>query len=271
MSNHSHAVLYVDKAQADSWTLDDIISRWHALFSGIALSHRYLHGDALCAAELKTLEEAAEIWRERLLSVRWFMRCLNEHIARQANAEDGCTGRFWEGRFKSQALLDEAALAACLAYVDLNPIRAGIAETPESSEYTSVQRRIKDLKRSVESDTSTAGDVSPSPDAALLPFAGHPRQDMPKGLPFKLGDYLDLVEWSGRIIRDDKRGYISAKTPALLTRLQIDPEAWRQLSTGFEREFSQLIGREASVQHACDLLGRHWAKGAARCRALFAP
>jgi hypothetical protein len=61
------------------------------------------------------------------------------------------------------------------------------------------------------------------------------------------------------------------KRPLALSRLQIDPEAWRQLSTGFEREFSQLIGREASVQHACDLLGRQWAKGAARCRALFAP
>ncbi len=99
MSNHTHAVLYVDQDRAESWTLDEVIERWHVLFSGIPLSQRYLQGVALCEAELRKLEEMVEMWRERLMSVSWFMRCLNEPIARLANAEDGCTGRFWEGRF----------------------------------------------------------------------------------------------------------------------------------------------------------------------------
>jgi hypothetical protein len=88
-----------------------------------------------------------------------------------ANEEDGCTGKFWESRFKSQALLDEKALAACLAYVDLNPVRAGIAETPEASEHTSIRRRIQQL-RTQENDL-------------LLPFVGNPREPMPEGLPFQ--------------------------------------------------------------------------------------
>jgi len=126
-----------------------VIERWHRLFRGSLLSQRYLRNEPLSKAELIVLNQQVELWRDRLMSISWFMRCLNETIARQANEEDNCSGRFWEGRFKSQALLDETALAACMAYVDLNPIRAGIEKTPEHSKHTSIKKRIKKAKTDI--------------------------------------------------------------------------------------------------------------------------
>jgi REP element-mobilizing transposase RayT len=272
MSNHTHVVLFVDREQAESWSVREVMERWHALFAGVVLSQRYLHGEPLSDAELRKTEEIAETWRERLMSVSWYMRCLNEHIARLANAEDGCTGRFWEGRFKSQAILDEAALAACLTYVDLNPVRAGMAETPEDSEFTSIHRRLDALHEARQTDTTRTAQTlteSQAQPSGLMPFVGNPRRDMPKGLPYRLSDYLELADWTGRTIRNDKRGAIPGDLPPILQRLHIEPQAWIQLATQFESDFSSLVGRAENVQQACATLGRRWARGAGRCRQLF--
>jgi hypothetical protein len=83
--------------------------------------------------------------RKRLSDISWWMRCRADPIARRANREDGVTGHFWEGRYKAQLLLDEASLLACATYVDLNPVRSAIAETPEESRFTGVYDRIQDL------------------------------------------------------------------------------------------------------------------------------
>ena len=261
MSNHTHLVLYVDAEQVQSWSIGEVIARWHALFSGTLFSQRFLRGETLAAVELKRLEVDVELWRERLTSISWFMRCLNEYIARLANEEDRCTGRFWEGRFKCQALLDEAALAACMAYVDLNPIRADMADSPEASDHTSIQRRIHAIQASDQ----------PAQPEALMPFVGNPRQEMPKGLAFRLMDYLELVDWTGRQLRDDKRGAISAALPPILQRLGINPDSWLSLTQQFESHFSTFAGRADDIRQACQSRGQSWAHGMGAARRLFAP
>jgi hypothetical protein len=106
-----------------------LVSRWQAV-------------TGLSEGELLMVKTVINRWLERLMDISWLMRSINEFIARKANKEDNCAGRFWNGRFKSQALLDENALITCMAYVDLNPIRAKIASSIERSEYTSVHGRI---------------------------------------------------------------------------------------------------------------------------------
>lgn len=263
MSNHYHVVLYVDKAKADNWRRDEVIQHWHQLFSGNLLSQRYLRGEKLAKAELKKLDESVAQWRERLMDISWFMRVLNESIARQANTEDNCTGRFWEGRFKSQALLDEAALAACMAYVDLNPIRANIAKTPETADHTSIKRRIEQALRVTQPHY-----INQQP-KSLLPFAGYPGENSPKGLPFRLNDYLELVDWTGRILRDDKRGAIPDVVPPILDRLNLDAKHWLYLAKHFESPFKGLVGSVYKLKQACQTLGYERTPGLRSCEKFF--
>lgn len=258
MSNHYHVVLHINSSDAGSWSDKEVCQRWHRLFKGSPLSLRYVRDEVLDRAEENALKVRIAIWRERLTDISWFMRLINEPIARAANAEDGCTGRFWEGRYTSQALLDEKALAACMAYVDLNPIRAKMADTPESSAHTSVQRRI--LARDVNPDAQPAD---------LMALVGNPREPMPEGLPFNLEDYLELVDWTGRILRDDKRGAIPANLPPILDRLAIEPKHFLYMSRHFESQFKGLVGSYYSMKKALSVFGYRRSPGLKHCQQVF--
>ncbi|TCS37695.1 transposase [Reinekea marinisedimentorum] len=249
MSNHYHVVLHINTQQAEQLSNKAVHARWQSLFKGNHLSARFLRDEPMTDAEMTVVNELTDTWRSRLMDISLFMRVLNEGIAREANTEDQCTGRFWEGRFKSQALLDEQALAACMAYVDLNPIRASMAETPEQSEFTSAQKRIQKTKT-----TPTNGTEAHQP-KTLFPFVGNPRQPMPEGLPFKLEDYLQLLDWTGRCLREDKRGAIPANLPPILKRLNIEPKNWLYSAQHFEKSFKGFAGKLDSLKQKLPDLG----------------
>ena len=142
LSNHIHVMLRTRPDVVKTWSDEDVASRWLRLFPGKRLEE-YL-GNPTQADIAKVLGDAKRLalLRTRLSDISWFMRALCEPIARQANQEDKCTGRFWEGRFKAQKIVDEAGLLACAMYVDLNPVRAALAATPEKSKFTSAYDRI---------------------------------------------------------------------------------------------------------------------------------
>jgi len=260
LSNHYHLILHVDKVKADCWSMDEVIERWYRLYNGTLLVDRYLKGEILSAAHLTAVVDVTNVWRKRLYDISWFMKCLNECIARQANKEDNCTGKFWEGRFKSQALLDEKALISCMAYVDLNPIRAGMSSSLEGSDYTSIQLRIKQFKsfqRHVKPNKPKEYSVPEQPRTLVPLVSTLDTHD----IPISLSDYLELVDWSGRHIAPKKTGHIDATEPKVLTSLGIEPEDWLEAVKNFRRHYGNFAGDEHRLRQYAHSHGQSWYKG----------
>jgi REP element-mobilizing transposase RayT len=259
LSNHYHVVFHVDADKAKCWTDRQVIEQWNRLYKGHLLADRYLAGEVVSKAEWTALSELIEEWRLRLYDISWFMRCMNEYLAQRANAEDQCKGRFWEGRFKSQALLDEGALLTCMSYVDLNPIRAGLAKTPESSDFTSIQERIE--THVMRQKPSKAGQETTHQSTKLHPFKQAKGNDQTKGIDFELNDYLRLVDWTGRAIREDKKGAIPADLSQILARIGLNPEAWLTSVSHYNRHYFSVLGAIDRIKAYARTQKKRWQRG----------
>ena len=245
MSNHVHVVVRFAPEAAAQWSASEVAERWAELF-GTRLP-KDASGRLVPAVLAGLIANPAWIAerRARLADVSWFMRALCESIARRANAEDECTGRFWEGRFTSVPLLDQASLLACMAYVDLNPIRAAIADRPESSVHTGAARRVLARQRYRVATRMVSRGATPDEAATRLRALGV--QAFPQtpedglwlcplarclaGEPLanrrlSVDDYLTLVDLTGRVLRAGKRGVIPAALPPMLERLNLPIESW---------------------------------------------
>jgi REP element-mobilizing transposase RayT len=254
MSNHHHLLLHVRRNDALSASAIDIVRRAHQVVAGNKITHKYADHQTIEPHERDQVDIFVDRWRKRLFDISWFMKSLNEGIARRANKEDDCTGHFWEARYKSQPLLDEKAILSCMAYIDLNPVRAAMADTPEHSDHTSIQLRIEQWKK--KTDTSNPEEpVEDCQSAVLMPLISNSRKDMPQGLAYNLSDYIELVDWTGRIIRQDKRGAIDDDLPPILQRLEFSSQQWVELTTRFEHRFKGLVGTIESLKSLCAKFG----------------
>ncbi len=233
LSNHVHLVLRVDGERAVAWSEDEVERRMEGLFPDAVAAARALPA----AARQKRIAD----WRRRLWSLSWYMRCLNEAIAPRANREDGCSGRFWEGRFKSQALLDEGGLRTCMAYVDLNPIRAGIATSLEGSDFTSIRQRLGAVARESKAERPAAAsrgpaetrgaDVAQALRAPLPSFADELdtdsywralRNDAPAThlcLPIERADYIELLRCTADLVHTAPDPPLPSKVDPILDAL----------------------------------------------------
>lgn len=263
MSNHYHIVLHVDRNRAQSLTDVGVVERWSRLFRVPLVVQRWQEGIAN-EAETEAALQVVACWRNRLTDVSWFMRCMNEYLARRANAEDECTGRFWQGRFHSQALLDEAGLLTAMAYVDLNPVRAGISDSPDEAEFTSIYTRIREMHRVASASKSSSRTRS----YRLLPFRDQAPENAP-AIPMSFHEYIALLDWSGRCKRKDGQGVIDNRAPPLLNRLSIDAEVWKQAMNVRGNVFGRAMGRLDRLRLHARALGQKRIKGITHAQRLY--
>jgi REP element-mobilizing transposase RayT len=284
MENHYHTILRTRPDILATWSDWDVAIRWLTLFP-----LKNAPGPP-ADEQIRALADRPKriaVLRKRLCSLSWFMGRLNEFIARAANKEDNVKGRFWESRFKCQNLLDDAAIAACMVYVDLNPIRAALAATPEESDFTSIQDRIRAWHKetitvgsvdqyfpsgSFDRDTQGLQDMADtsnaSPSCWLCPIQSDSQR---LGiLPMTATDYFDLVDKSGRILQSHKRGAINPDLAPILLRIGANPEAWIDTVSSFGSKFRLAAGLVSSLRSFADQLGRRWLTGVAAARASFA-
>ena len=306
MENHPHTILRTRLDVLASWSDHEVAAHWVEL---CPQKCRIKSKPIPLEEQIKALTDCPEriaVLRKRLCSLSWFMAKLNEFIARKANKEDKVKGRFWESRFKCQALLDEAAIAACMVYVDLNPIRAGVASTPEDSNFTSIQERIRawqketmapdaDSGKALQNcDSGHAVDNLPRPidvanisstmpgsisastsflydsdaaDSWLCPIQSNSSR---RGiLAMSAIDYFDLVDQSGRMIRSDKRGFIDVRLEPILNRIGAIPQKWVETVSHFGSAFWLAAGRLSNLREFADRLDKYWLRGLSTARSAF--
>jgi hypothetical protein len=251
--NHLHVLVRLDPEAAHAWSDEEVVRRWGRLFPPrdkarrpIAVSNEWVQG---------RLQDAAWVSRtqQRLQSLSWFMKCLKEPLSRLANRQEQTRGAFFEGRFKSIAILDEESLLATCAYIDLNPVAAGIAAVPEASAHTSIKQRVDHVEaqgRTEDLKAARQGSVAGSAAAAGLEEAlwlcpiedrrwlDSPREGMVEG--FSLGNYMLLVDFTGRLFREGKAA-LSRAVAEILDRLGCSAAQWQARLETLRR--GRLLGR----------------------------
>jgi hypothetical protein len=264
LHTHQHNILRTRPDIVAGWSRDEVADRWLTLAPPRVKS---AGADGMDSARrfLLSWPERIEELRMRLCDLSWFMKYHNEYISRAANAEDGAKGRFWESRYECHPLLDESAILACMVYVDLNPIRAGMAVTPEYSDFTGIQERIRRLQRRM----GPAGVPALLDDGSdyLCPVASNAQR---RGiLNMTETEYINMVDQMGRVMQQGKRGAIPSEMRPILERIGVKPDEWVDTVCSYESRFYQAVGTEPSLRNYADRIGNRWVHGIKSARKSF--
>ena len=232
MSNHYHIALQVSPKETLKFSDEEVARRWL-----IAYPPRSADLVELRVAAILEDPDRVNVLRERLGDLSWYMKCINNYIARKANVEDDCTGKFWESRFHSSRPIESLdALYACMAYIDLNPVSAGAADEPAAeSDHTSLSRRVDEARRDEDKYRSAMAPVS------MCLRSGRVHTEGGEPLPLTLGNYLSHVRWVAQCAslatEIPETNYLSA--PKAIR----DPPAFMVALRKFQRRWGRKQGR----------------------------
>ncbi|TQV73572.1 transposase [Aliikangiella marina] len=255
MHNHYHLVVYSDPLAPQKWTDEEVAERWLRLFPGKLDDPKFaLQRELKLRALIEDHSKLAE-YRIRLGSLSWLMRCINEPIAKRSNKEDFVKGHFWESRFKSQVLLDEAAALACMAYVDLNPVRAGITTNLENSEFTSIHKRLRSISQEKLNQSVAA-------------IAGKVRN---RTMTIPLKNYIELVDWTGKYIVHADKAKIPANISSTLEGLNLNKDSWLNELKCYRSNYYRAIGPIHLLLEYTNKIKQTWVKGISNIRSLYLP
>jgi len=259
MSNHYHIVLYLDPKAPERWTDEQVAERWLQVFPIRLDKPENAHLRAMKKRAIMDNSELLQEYRKRLGDLSWFMRRLNEPLAKMSNQEDYCTGRFWEGRYTSQALLDEAAVLSCMTYVDLNPVRAKITEKLEESNHTSIKKRLDNLQAKTNHQ---------SLDQAIEAMAGCVRE---RKLSITLREYTELTEWAGRSIIHPDKASIPRHLAPILDRLNLQSNHWLKLVENYGRHYNRVVGPIELIRQKAKQLNKRCLQGISSAKLFYLP
>jgi hypothetical protein len=264
MANHLHVIVRMRPEDVGAWTAVEVAQRWMSIYP-----RQYLSDGTplLPAPDVVNVKAQDVLWvaerRKRLADLGWLMKALKESIARRANREDGCTGAFWEGRFHSVPLLDQPALMACMAYVDLNPIRAKVCDQPERARYTSGQRRIHARQRHATARRLERRPAHAEDGLWLAPLARCIVGDALANRRWSVDEYLTVLDATGRLLASGKRGRIHPQVAPILARLDMQVEHWVATMAESRQMRGGAIGNARSRSREAERRGVRWVKN--RC------
>jgi REP element-mobilizing transposase RayT len=278
MDNHLHLILRNRPDLVQRWSKAKVLRRAMKLFAETFRRRGwYVEPDQPLPKQLLENETLIEVMRDRLSDISWLMKVLQERIARRANQQDGVTGHFWAGRYKSERLLDDAAVLACSMYIDLNWIRAKKADLPEKSRFTSAYDRIRGLlaRRRKRKGEGIKADGFLAP---LNVSGDYPREDLAekdlrasdKGIfEMTLEIYLNLLDIVGRMLRTGKRGAIPDHLASILERLGIRTEYFADCVETYDRWARRMVGAENKLRQAAEKIKQKWLQGVSKASHFF--
>jgi len=278
MSNHLHVVLRTRPDIAERLSREEVARRWLTI-TRIAKCM----SDGLPQPTTEKIEELIKDkkrikkMRRRLSKISWFMAILTENIARRANAEDSCSGKFWQSNYRHRECTDMNSILLCGIYVDLNPIKAGEATSPKTARYTSAYQRIQAQSQRKNAKNRSDGwlgelawkDETASDETTAFSSQSKRRASDMGLIPISVEDYLKLLNWSAGQLRSGKRSTIPGDLESVLDHMSINEEAWIDTLEDYEDAFCHVVGSPEEIGQVAQRMGRRCLKGVSAGKRIF--